>query len=154
MGKIKEFVEKVFDDYRGNEINLKQLIVNLCRYADRNIGYEWLWCIFADELKKQFNERGEIASQKMLTENYVVGQSEMEQCRNMGKRGKRAGSYALKLQEAYKKEIEQAIKQEKSLAGSSKMDRWFRRRWYIAQAIRRRDDNKLAEESAKLSLVR
>jgi len=154
MGKIKEFVEKVFDDYRGNEINLKQLIVNLCRYADRNIGYEWLWCIFADELNRQFNERGEIASQKMLTEDYVVGRSEMEQCRIMDKIGKRAGSYALKVREVSKKKIERAINQVKNPAGSSKMDRWFRRRWYIAQAIRRRDDNKLAGESAKLSLVR
>ena len=60
MGKIKEFVEKAFDDYRSNRITLKQLIVNLCRYADRNITYDWLWSIFEDEVNKQFNELGDI----------------------------------------------------------------------------------------------
>ena len=61
MGKIKEFVEKAFDDYRNDKVTLKQLITRLCRYADRNITYEWLWIIFEDELNKQFNEVGEIA---------------------------------------------------------------------------------------------
>jgi hypothetical protein len=62
MGKIKEFVENVFDDHRNDRITLKQLIVCLCSYADRNIAYERLWAIFEDELNKQFNENGDIAS--------------------------------------------------------------------------------------------
>jgi len=61
MGKIKEFVEKVFEDYRNDRVTLKQLIVGLCRYADRNIYYERLWAIFEDEVNKQFSDVGEIA---------------------------------------------------------------------------------------------
>ena len=61
MGKIKEFVEKAFDDYRNDHITLKQLIVSLCRYSGRNIPYVWLLAIFEDELNRQFNELGEIA---------------------------------------------------------------------------------------------
>ena len=61
MGKIKEFVEKAFDDYRNGRITLKQLIVSLCRYAEINIPYDWLWAIFKDEVSKQFNDVGEIA---------------------------------------------------------------------------------------------
>ncbi|MFH1613795.1 MAG: hypothetical protein ABIG61_01745 [Planctomycetota bacterium] len=61
MGMIKNFVEEAFDDYRNNKITLKQLIVRLCSYADRNIMYEWLWAIFEDELNKQFDEEGNIA---------------------------------------------------------------------------------------------
>jgi hypothetical protein len=61
MGRIKEFVEKVFDDYRSDRINLKQLVISLCSYADKNISYERLWSIFNDEVNKQFNELGEIA---------------------------------------------------------------------------------------------
>jgi hypothetical protein len=61
LGKIKDFVEKVFEEYRNNRITLKQLIVRLCSYADRNIYYERLWAIFEDELNKQFNDVGEIA---------------------------------------------------------------------------------------------
>jgi hypothetical protein len=61
MGKIKEFIEKTFDDYRNDRITLRQLIISLSRYAERNIPYDWLWAIFEDELNKQFNELGEIA---------------------------------------------------------------------------------------------
>jgi hypothetical protein len=61
MGRIKKFVEKAFDDYRNDRITLKQLIVGLCNYADRNIYYERLWDIFENELNKQFNDVGEIA---------------------------------------------------------------------------------------------
>ena len=61
MGKIKQFVEKAFGDYRNNEITLRQLITRLCRYANRNVTYDWLWTIFEDELNKQFNDLGEIA---------------------------------------------------------------------------------------------
>ena len=61
MGKIKDFVEKVFDDYRNDGINLKQLVNDLCSYADKNISYGWLWGIFKEEVNKQFNELGEIA---------------------------------------------------------------------------------------------
>ena len=60
MGIIKNFVESVFDDYRNNKITLKQLIICLCRYADKNIAYEWLWSIFENELNNHFNENGEI----------------------------------------------------------------------------------------------
>jgi len=61
MGKIKEFIEKTFDDYRNDRITLKQLIISLSRYAERNIPYDWLWAIFEDELNKQFNDIGDIA---------------------------------------------------------------------------------------------
>ena len=61
MGKIKDFVENTFADYRSDKITLKQLIFRMCSYADRNIGYAWLWSIFEDELNKQFDEMGEIA---------------------------------------------------------------------------------------------
>ena len=61
MGKITEFVEKVFDEYRKDRISLKKLVISLCSYADKNISYEWLWGIFEEEVNKQFNELGEIA---------------------------------------------------------------------------------------------
>lgn len=61
MGKIKEFVEKVFDDYRNNRITLKQLVVSLCSCADRNIAYQHLGNIFEDEVSRQFSDIGEIA---------------------------------------------------------------------------------------------
>jgi hypothetical protein len=61
MGRIKEFVEKAFDDYRSDRINLKQLVINLCSYADKNISYKRLWGIFEEEVDKQFDELGEIA---------------------------------------------------------------------------------------------
>ena len=61
MGKIKDFVEKTFDDYRNNEITLKQLIIRLCSYADRNICSRRLWVIFEEELNEQFNEFSEIS---------------------------------------------------------------------------------------------
>ena len=61
MGKIKEFVEKTFDEYRNNKITLQQLIIILCSYADRNISFDRLWIIFEDEVSNQFDEVGEIA---------------------------------------------------------------------------------------------
>ena len=61
IGKIKNFVEGVFDDYRNNRITLKQLIIRLCSYADTNIMYEWLWTIFVEELNKQFDEEDNIS---------------------------------------------------------------------------------------------
>ena len=61
MGKIKEFIEKVFEDYRNDRITLRHLIISLSRYAEKNIPYDWLWAIFENELSKQFNELGEIA---------------------------------------------------------------------------------------------
>lgn len=61
MGRIKEFIEKAFDDYRNSRITLRQMIISLCNYADKNIIYERLWCIFEEEMNKQFNELGEIA---------------------------------------------------------------------------------------------
>jgi len=60
IGKIANFIEKVFDDYRGNKITLQQLIIRLCSYADTNIMYAHLWNIFEDELNKQFDEEGNI----------------------------------------------------------------------------------------------
>ncbi len=60
MGKIKEFVEKTFDEYRNNKITLQQLIIILCSYADRNISFDRLWIIFEDEVSNQFDEVGEI----------------------------------------------------------------------------------------------
>jgi len=60
MGRIKNFVEGVFDDHRNNRITLKQLIVHLCSYADTNIRSASLWSIFEDEVNKQFDEMGNI----------------------------------------------------------------------------------------------
>jgi len=61
IGKIANFIEKVFDNYRENKITLQQLITRLCSYADRNIMYAHLWDIFEDQLNKQFDEEGNIA---------------------------------------------------------------------------------------------
>ena len=61
LGRIKEFVEKSFENYRNNKTTLKQLIFSLCSYADRNISYDRLWAIFEEEVSKHFNEQGEIA---------------------------------------------------------------------------------------------
>ena len=61
IGRIKNFVEGAFDDYRENKITLQQLITRLCGYADRNIMYAHLWDIFEDELNKQFDEEGNVA---------------------------------------------------------------------------------------------
>ena len=61
MGRIKNFVESSFDDYRNSKITLKQLIVRLCSYADKNIRCEGLWGLFEDELSKHFDEEGNIA---------------------------------------------------------------------------------------------
>ena len=65
MGRIKEFVEKTFDDYRNNNITLKQLIIGLCSYADKNISYDRLWAIFEDEVSRQFNEEGRLLIKKV-----------------------------------------------------------------------------------------
>ena len=61
MGRIKNFIEGTFDNYRDNKITLKQLVVRLCSYADTNIRHAWLWSIFEDELNKQFDEEGNVA---------------------------------------------------------------------------------------------
>jgi len=60
IGKIANFIEKVFDDYRENKITLQQLITRLCSYADANIMYAHLWDIFEDQLNKQFDGEGNI----------------------------------------------------------------------------------------------
>lgn len=60
IGKIANFIEKVFDDYRENKITMQQLITRLCSYADTNIMYQHLWLTFEDELNKQFDEHGNI----------------------------------------------------------------------------------------------
>ena len=60
IGKIANFIEKTFDDYRENKITLQRLIRNLCSYADRNIMYAHLWDIFEEQLDKQFDEEGNI----------------------------------------------------------------------------------------------
>jgi hypothetical protein len=60
IGKIKDFIEQAFDDYRSDRITLQKLIVNLCSYADTNIMYHRLWTIFENELNKQFGEEGNI----------------------------------------------------------------------------------------------
>ena len=60
IGKIVNFIENVFDDYRKNKITLQQLIRSLCSYADTNIMYQHLWMTFEDELNKQFDREGNI----------------------------------------------------------------------------------------------
>ena len=61
MGRIKNFIEGTFGNYRNNKITLKQLAVRLCSYADTNIRSARLWSIFEDELNKQFDEEGNVA---------------------------------------------------------------------------------------------
>ena len=60
IGKIADFIAKDFDDYRKNRITLKELVTNLCSYADTNIMYQHLWNIFEEELNKQFDGEGNI----------------------------------------------------------------------------------------------
>ena len=60
IGKIANFIEKVFDDYRENKITLQQLITRLCSYADTNIMYAHLWDIFEEQLNEHFDEEGNI----------------------------------------------------------------------------------------------
>ncbi len=60
IGKIANFIEKAFGDYRGNKITLQQLIRDLCSYADTNIMYQHLWLTFEEQLNKQFDEEGNI----------------------------------------------------------------------------------------------
>ena len=60
IGKIANFIERAFDDYRENKITLQQLIRNLCSYADTNIMYQHLWLTFEEQLNKQFDEEGNI----------------------------------------------------------------------------------------------
>jgi hypothetical protein len=60
IGKIANFIEEVFADYRKNKMTLQELIVRLCSYADMNIRYGHLWAVFNDELDKQFDETGNI----------------------------------------------------------------------------------------------
>ena len=47
-------------------------------------------------------------------------------------------NYTLFLQRCWKKEIERAIKEVKNSGKHTELDKWFRRRWYIAQAIDRK----------------
>lgn len=61
MGKIIEYVAKAFDDHRNNKITLKELMLRLCRYADKNIQYQHLMDIFEEALEKEFDKEGNIA---------------------------------------------------------------------------------------------
>ena len=60
IGKIADYIEKVFDEYRADKITLQQLIIRLCGYADTNIRSVCLWDIFAEQLDKQFDDEGNI----------------------------------------------------------------------------------------------
>ena len=55
-------------------------------------------------------------------------------------RESRADQYALILQNCWRKEIERAINEVKNSGKRTEMDQWFRRRWYIAQAVRRKKE--------------
>ena len=48
--------------------------------------------------------------------------------------------YALFIQDCWRKEIEQAINEVKNSGKRTGLDQWFRRRWYIAQAVRRKSE--------------
>ena len=47
-------------------------------------------------------------------------------------------NYALFMMRCWRKEIERAIKEVKNSGKQTEMDKWFRRRWYIAQAVDRK----------------
>ena len=49
-------------------------------------------------------------------------------------RDSRAGQYALLVLDCWKREIERAVSEVKNSGRRSGLDKWFRRRWYIAQA--------------------
>jgi len=53
-------------------------------------------------------------------------------------RESRGGQYAQLLQDCWRKEIERAINEVKNSRKRTRLDQWFRRRFYIAQAINRR----------------
>ena len=56
---------------------------------------------------------------------------------------------ALLLLDQWRREIERAIEQVKRPANRTGPDQWFRRRWYIARARRRKCDRRLAKPWAK-----
>lgn len=47
--------------------------------------------------------------------------------------------------QVWREEIERAVEQVKNPVERSGLDRWFRRRWYIAQAKRRKEVRRLRE---------
>ncbi len=53
-------------------------------------------------------------------------------------RDSRAVQYALLIQDCWRKEIERAISEVKNAGRRTRLDQWFRRRWYIARAVRRK----------------
>ena len=60
-------------------------------------------------------------------------------------RESRADQYALILQDFWRKEIERAINEVKNSGKRTRLDQWFRRRWYIAQAVRRKREKSESE---------
>lgn len=50
----------------------------------------------------------------------------------------RAGQYALLIQDCWRKEIERAINEVKNSGRRTRLDQWFRRRFYVSQALRRK----------------
>ena len=49
------------------------------------------------------------------------------------------------LLQVWREEIERAVEQVKNPVERSGLDRWFRRRWYIGQARRRKEERRLRE---------
>jgi len=52
---------------------------------------------------------------------------------------------ALLLSDQWRREIETAIEQVTRPVNRKRLDRWFRRKWYIAQARRRKRERRLAK---------
>ena len=53
-------------------------------------------------------------------------------------RESRADHYVLLLQDCWKREIERAINEVKNAGKRTRLDQWFRRRYYIVQGARRK----------------
>ena len=61
MSIIRDTVHKFFEEHRDNKITLQELILRLCRYSDHNIHSEGNMEIFEESLKKEFDNKGNIA---------------------------------------------------------------------------------------------
>ncbi len=60
MGKISEFIQSCFDDYRNSKITLKELVEKLCSFSDYNIHSQKNMNMFLADLREQFNEEGDV----------------------------------------------------------------------------------------------
>jgi len=61
MSRIRAKVDSLFHQHRNDRITLKDLVLNLCRYSDKNIRCQSNMDIFEDELLVNFDKEGNIA---------------------------------------------------------------------------------------------